>query len=67
MVLICLICNNDELVTTEKSFLFKHYLKHLHRDICAKVIELGISNTPNRENRYSLINSLITYSMRHGV
>ena len=67
MVLICLICNNDEIVTTERSFLFKHYLKHLFRDVCSKALDLGISNYPNRENRYAIIHSLITYSIRHGV
>jgi hypothetical protein len=62
----CVICQ-DGIITTVRQFLFKHYLKHLRRDLNDKAIQLGITNKPNNENKFSLINLLITYSILKGV
>ena len=64
---ICKICNRDDIITDEKKFIFLHYTRHLRRDLNNTAIRLGITNKPDNENKYSLINSLITYSILHGV
>lgn len=56
----CAICKSN-IETNVSSFMFKHYLKHLRRDINSTAIGLGISN-PYFENRYSLINEIIKMS-----
>ena len=53
----CEICKSN-IVTNVRSFMFRHYLKHLRRDINDIAMKLGISD-PYSENRYSLINEII--------
>ena len=45
--------------------MFRHYLKHLRRDINDIAMKLGISD-PYSENRYSLINEIIDVTKSEG-
>ena len=52
-------CSDSNVRTTSRDFIFKHYCKHLRSDVNATANQLGIVN-PNWENRYSLINEIIS-------
>jgi len=54
-------CVHNNIVTADRKFIFKHYLKHLRRELNAAAIGLKIDK-PYSENRYSLINSIIDIS-----
>lgn len=55
-------CEHNNTLTTDRKFIFNHYIKHLRRDLDNTVIELKIIEKPYRENKFSLINSLINSS-----
>jgi len=52
-------CSDSKIRTENRDFIFKHYCKHLRSDINALANQLGILN-PYWENRYSLINEIIS-------
>ena len=54
-------CVNNSTITTDRKFIFGHYLKHLRQELNSVAIDLKISR-PYFENRYSLINSIIDIS-----
>ena len=54
-------CIHNNIVTTDRKFIFGHYLKHLRDELNAVANDLKISR-PCFENRYSLINSIIDIS-----
>ncbi len=60
-------CDQNNSLTTQRKFLFLHYLKHLRRDLNNTTKELGIIENPYHENKYSLINALVDNSKVEGV
>ena len=54
-------CNHRDSITTNRQFIFGHYLKHLRRELNEAAKDMDISN-PYFENRYSLINHIINNS-----
>ena len=54
-------CIHNKIITTDRKFIFQHYLKHLRQELNDLAVNLKISK-PYFENRYSLINSIIDIS-----
>ena len=54
-------CIHNKIRTTDRKFIFQHYLKHLRQELIAVANDLKITR-PYFENRYSLINSIIDIS-----
>lgn len=54
-------CTHNKIITTNRKFIFQHYLKHLRHELNELAIDLKITR-PSFENRYSLINSIIDIS-----
>jgi hypothetical protein len=54
-------CTYRDKITTNRKFIFGHYLKHLRQELNEVAKDLNISS-PYFENRYSLINSIINNS-----
>lgn len=51
-------CIHKKIITTDRKFIFQHYLKHLRRELNDLAVNLKIPR-PYFENRFSLINSII--------
>ncbi len=56
-------CEHNNTLTTDRKFIFNHYIKHLKRDLDNTAITLGIINKPYHENKYALINALVDHSI----
>ena len=55
-------CIKGKQITVDRQFLFKHYITHLKHELVRTAFEIGVPD-PRFENKYTLINSIIDYSM----
>ena len=53
-------CALSHVQTTDRKFLFRHYMTHLTSQLEDAALDFGISI--HNENKYSIINSLIHFS-----
>ncbi len=53
-------CPSSAIKTTDRRAIFRHYIQHLKEELEQTAISFGIPTC--YENKYSIINSLITHS-----
>ena len=58
-------CIHNNTITTDRKFIFRHYLRHLRKELDDLAEGLGI-NKPYSENRFSLINTIVDTSTING-
>ena len=57
-------CPKSHIWTNERRFAFKHLMTHPRRELELTAIELGISDRPEYDNRYTLINAILDQRIR---